>query len=83
LDAVAAAVDHNFELRRKLAPLEPAHVEMIEVARSAGASANYAGSGGAICGFVASEQVRSRLTDALAGIGCTVIQPTLAVPQAG
>jgi glucuronokinase len=51
---------------------------MVEVARAAGASANYAGSGGAICGFVPSEEVRGRLVDALSALGCTVIRPTLA-----
>jgi glucuronokinase len=81
LDAVAAAVDRNFDLRRQLGPLESAHVEMIEVARAAGASANYAGSGGAICGFAPDDEVRDRLTDGLSAIGCTVIKPTLAVPQ--
>jgi glucuronokinase len=78
LDAVANAVDRNFDLRRGLGPLEPAHVEMVEVARGAGASANYAGSGGAVCGFVPNDEVRGRLHEALSAIGCTVIKPTLA-----
>jgi glucuronokinase len=71
-------VDANFDLRRSLGPLEPQHVRMIEVARAAGASANYAGSGGAITGFVAGEKAFAELTCALAAFGCTVIRPTLA-----
>jgi glucuronokinase len=77
LDGASALVDANFDLRRRLGPLEPAHVAMVETARTAGASANYAGSGGAICGFVRGARERARLTEALSAIGCTVVQPTI------
>ena len=43
-------VDGSFDERRAMGPLEPDHVAMIELARAPGASANYAGSGGAIVG---------------------------------
>jgi glucuronokinase len=47
----AAALDASFDVRRDLiADLDPRHVRMVEVARAAGACANYAGSGGAIVG---------------------------------
>ena len=47
----AAALDASFDVRRDLVPdLDPRHVRMVEVARGAGACANYAGSGGAIVG---------------------------------
>jgi glucuronokinase len=71
-------VDKNFDLRRRLGPLEPHHVRMIEVARAAGASANYAGSGGAITGFVRGADAFAELTCAMSGFGCTVIRPTVA-----
>jgi glucuronokinase len=71
-------VNENFNLRRKLGPLESQHVRMVEVARAAGASANYAGSGGAITGFVQSNETFAELTCALAAFGCTVIRPTVA-----
>jgi glucuronokinase len=49
--AFAAAVDGSFDVRRDLiADLDPRHVRMVEVARAAGACANYAGSGGAVVG---------------------------------
>jgi galactokinase/mevalonate kinase-like predicted kinase len=41
-------VDRTFDLRRRLMPLDPRCVEMIEAARRTGAQANYTGSGGAI-----------------------------------
>ena len=47
-DGLRRALDRNFDARRRLYPLDPRHTRMIEAARSAGASANYAGSGGAI-----------------------------------
>jgi glucuronokinase len=71
-------VNANFDLRRRLGPLEPHHVRMIEVARAAGASANYAGSGGAITGFIHGDHAFAELTCALAAFGCTVIRPTVA-----
>lgn len=75
-------VDANFELRRRLAPLEAPHVRLVEAARAAGASANYAGSGGAVTGFVADDRF-AELTCALAAFGCTVIRPTVAVRTHG
>jgi glucuronokinase len=81
-DRLGAIVDANFDLRRKLGPLEPMHVQMIEVARSVGACANYAGSGGAITGFVSSQRMLGDLYEALGALGCTVIEPTVAHQQA-
>ena len=74
-DVLRHLVDRNFELRRQLYPLEPRHVRMVELARELGASANYAGSGGAIVavphdGFDPVEAERS-----FAAGGCTVIRP--------
>lgn len=75
-DALAALVDANFDLRARLGPLDPQQVRMVEIARSAGASANFTGSGGAITGFVADDEQYAELRRALAAFGCTVIRPT-------
>jgi glucuronokinase len=74
LDAI---INANFDLRRRLGPLDPTHVRMVEVARAAGASANYAGSGGSITGLVVGANRFAELKCALAGLGCTVIRPTI------
>lgn len=79
LDAVEPLIDANFDLRRRLGGLEPHHVRMVEVARAAGASANYAGRGGAITGFARGQHTFAELSCALAALGCTVIRPTVAV----
>lgn len=75
--AFAKLVDDNFDLRASICDLSPAHVEMIETARAAGASAKFAGSGGAIVGTLpAGEDGYEKLTAAMRGIGCTVLRPS-------
>jgi glucuronokinase len=43
-----AAVDATFDIRAQLIDLDPRHVELVEIGRSAGAAVNYTGSGGAV-----------------------------------
>jgi len=71
-------MDRNFDLRRSIYRLPPAQAEMVEVARRAGASAKFAGSGGAIVGICPDDATFERLRQALAPIGCTVIRPRVA-----
>jgi glucuronokinase len=74
------AVDASFDTRRAMLVLDPRHVEMIELARGAGASANYAGSGGAIVCVCQNTDQRFAVADTLVGGGCAVasveIQPS-------
>jgi glucuronokinase len=58
--ALCAGVDASFDARRSMLALDPRHVEMIECARAAGASANYAGSGGAIVAVCRDAEHRGR-----------------------
>jgi hypothetical protein len=51
-------------------------VAMVHAARAAGASANYAGSGGAIVGTLPSAGLEPVAT-ALKALGCEVIAPTV------
>ena len=70
-------MDGNFDLRCTIMPIAPENLQMVQTARAAGASAKFAGSGGAICGlFRDADHLRS-LTTALAAINCTVLQPTI------
>lgn len=46
------AINSTFDIRRTVMDIAPAQVEMVETARSLGASANFAGSGGAILGVL-------------------------------
>ena len=53
-------------------------VAMVEAARSVGASAKFAGSGGAIVGHCHDDAMCERLQQVLAPLGCQVITPTIA-----
>lgn len=70
-------VDENFDLRRTICDLSPSHVKMVEAARSAGASAKFAGSGGAIIGTFAEEDQYQTLMQKLRAIGCEVFRPQM------
>ena len=72
--AFAAAVDSSYDERAALIDLDPRHVAMVEAARGAGASANYAGSGGAIVGTLPPAGAPP-LEAALRPLGCDVMAP--------
>jgi glucuronokinase len=65
-------VDRTFDLRREMLELDPRCVEMVEVARAAGASANYTGSGGAIVAVCWDDRHLEAVADALRKAGCEV-----------
>ena len=77
---LATLIDENFNTRRSICQLAIKHIQMIEVARGAGASAKFAGSGGAIIGTYSDEAMFERLKSDLDAIGCQVIKPILDVP---
>lgn len=68
-------INENFDLRRKISKLPEWQIEMIEVARSCGASAKFAGSGGAIVGIFENKQTLEKLTRSLSSIGVKTIIP--------
>ncbi len=70
-------IDANFDLRRSICSLPRGQVEMIERARSAGAAAKFAGSGGAIVGTYPDETTFTRLQSELSALGCRVIRPVI------
>jgi glucuronokinase len=74
-DELGRLMNANYDLRRKIMNVAPENHRMVEVARSVGASAKFAGSGGAIVGLFQDGTHYQRLSDALAEIRCTVIQP--------
>jgi glucuronokinase len=70
-------MDENFDLRRSIIPIHPVHLRMVETARSAGATAKFAGSGGAIIGVCPDDAVYAELKRRLEAIGCQVLRPTV------
>ncbi|MFZ0042825.1 MAG: hypothetical protein WAK93_16055 [Solirubrobacteraceae bacterium] len=73
----AHCVNASFDARRQMLDLDPNHVEMITRARAAGASANYAGSGGAIVAVCTDESHRERVAGSLEELGCGTLMPAL------
>jgi glucuronokinase len=72
--AFAAAVDGSLDARARIMPIHPRVRRMAELARAAGASANSAGSGGAIAGTMPVGAWEA-LRDALAKEGCGILRP--------
>jgi glucuronokinase len=68
-------IDANFDLRAQIYQIGAGNLEMIRVARECGASANFAGSGGAIVGRYEGEEMFARLVERLGRIGVAVIKP--------
>jgi len=72
-------VDANFDLRSSLFQIDPGNLDMVVAARKAGASANFAGSGGAIVGTYTDENMFQRLTAHLKPLGVAAIRPKIAL----
>jgi glucuronokinase len=70
-------IDANFDLRARIYQIDRGNLEMIHTARRAGATANFAGSGGAIVGTYADEDGFGRLTEFLKPLGIVVIKPKI------
>lgn len=78
VEQLGAAMDGSFDARRQLVELRAAHVEMVEVARRAGAHANFSGSGGAITVLAPQTSTAVEVRAALHEIGCQIIGATVA-----
>ncbi|MFV2068711.1 MAG: mevalonate kinase [Pirellulales bacterium] len=71
-------IDENFDLRRQMCRIPSGQMEMIEQARQAGATAKFAGSGGAIIGTYPDRRTFEQLSQAMAAIGCQLFKPRIA-----
>lgn len=76
-DELGRLINANCNVRQRIMNVASAQWNMVEVARECGASANYAGSGGAIIGTYADEAMYRALQAKLGAIGCRVLKPTL------
>lgn len=68
-------MNENFDKRREIFPISRLNLEMINLARSTGASAKFSGSGGAIVGTYEDEKMFEKLKSKLAEIGAVVLKP--------
>jgi glucuronokinase len=74
-ERLGGLMNENFDTRRTIYNLPPWQVDMVTVARSCGASAQFAGSGGAIIGICHDEAMFEQVRKRLAAIHCRTIRP--------
>jgi glucuronokinase len=70
-------INANFNLRASLIKISRGNTEMVEAARSAGASAKFTGSGGAIIGTYGNEKIFQKLVQTLDEKDIEVIKPNI------
>lgn len=78
--AMHRLINANFDKRASLYDVGDGNRDLVETARRCGASAKFAGSGGAIVGIYDSEETFARLQEAFAPKGVRVIKPVYAPP---
>lgn len=76
-EKLPALIDANFDLRDRIFNVAEANRQMVMAARATGASAKFAGSGGAIVGTYEDAAMYAQLCEKLAAIGCTTLKPAL------
>jgi glucuronokinase len=72
---LAALMNENFDTRRSIYKLPAWQVEMVEAARACGASAKFAGSGGAIVGTYPDDEALAAIRRRLSVLGSRTIVP--------
>lgn len=76
-DTIGKLLNENFDLRNRVLTVSPGNLELVEAARSTGASAKFTGSGGAVVGTYADDGMFAELEKKLGALGATVIEPTI------
>ena len=71
-------INANFDLRDRIFNVSEENRRMVFQAREAGASAKFAGSGGAIVGSYEDALMLERLREKMAEIGCELLTPEIA-----
>jgi glucuronokinase len=77
MEKLPELINRNFDLRRSLIPVSHENIEMVETARSVGASAKFTGSGGAVIGTYRDEEMYKLLKSVLVQKGIEVIKPII------
>lgn len=76
-DKMHSLLNRNFDIRRELIDITPQNIEMVDLARSTGASAKFTGSGGAIIGTYQGEDMYDELAGLLNKHEIEVIKPQI------
>lgn len=70
-------INRNYDLRETICKIALRHAEMVRRAREVGASAHFAGSGGAILGTYTDQAMYERLEAAMEKIHCRLLRPII------
>jgi glucuronokinase len=81
LGKIPSLVNANFDLRDRIFNVAEENRRMVLEARKCGASAKFAGSGGAIVGTYEDESQFAALSETLGAIGCRTVKPKIASGQ--
>jgi glucuronokinase len=73
--ALGKLIDANFDLRAKIYSISKGNLELIDTARSVGATSNFSGSGGAVTGTFEDDRMFRKLEESYAPLGIKVIRP--------
>ena len=76
-DRLSALIDENFDTRRRIYKLPSWQINMVETARHCGASAKFAGSGGAVIGVYRNDAMFKEICVRMAAIGSRTIKPVV------
>jgi glucuronokinase len=68
-------MNENFDMRQRIINISESNLELVQVARSCGASAKFTGSGGSIIGIYTDDEVLTRLVIEMKKIKARVIKP--------
>jgi glucuronokinase len=79
---IGKLLDENFDLRASIYPISERNLAMVRQARSTGASAKFAGSGGAVIGTYEDDGMYKALEKTMAQIGCRTLKPQVTAGQA-
>ncbi len=70
-------IDENFDTRRSIYNLPAWQIRMVEAARACGASAKFAGSGGAVIGTYQGEAMFEAVRREMEGLGARTVKPVV------
>lgn len=77
LETLDRLINANFDLRSRIYDIDPGNLEMVRTGRAVGATAKFAGSGGAIVGTYRDETMYTALVEAMSKIGVAVVRPRI------
>ncbi len=80
---MASLINANFDKRRSIYRISEENLQMVDTARSVGASAKFTGSGGAIVGTYEDEDMFKALKKELGRLKIKVIKPKIAIAKRG